>query len=118
MERIAAFATSSTCVTWTGASVASFSCSKWKRSFCHLRTVEEGEDAHDDGLIYLIPEGTTKIKKYEDDDEDAGALLGSCHARIPACRKFASSWMATAYGLCMLFWSRWNPQAGFSNNIS
>ena len=30
----------------------------------------QGEDAHDDGLIYLIPPGTTKIKKYEDDDEE------------------------------------------------
>jgi len=35
---------------------------------CHF--VNLCEDAHDDGLIYLIPEGTTKIKKYEDDDEE------------------------------------------------
>ncbi|CAE7369250.1 kif1 [Symbiodinium natans] len=38
------------------------------KDICHF--VNLCEDAHDDGLIYLIPEGTTKVKKYEDDDEE------------------------------------------------
>ena len=37
-------------------------------SVCHF--VNLCEDAHDDGLIYMIPPGTTKIKKYEDEDEE------------------------------------------------
>lgn len=37
-------------------------------SICHF--VNLCEDAHDDGLIYMIPPGTTKIKKYEDEDEE------------------------------------------------
>ena len=37
-------------------------------SICHF--VNLSEDAHDDGLIYMIPPGTTKIKKYEDEDEE------------------------------------------------
>ncbi|CAJ1415334.1 unnamed protein product [Effrenium voratum] len=37
-------------------------------TICHF--VNLCEDAHDDGLIYLIPPGTTKIKKFEDNDEE------------------------------------------------
>ena len=44
-----------------------------------LLKLDQGEDAHDDGLIYLIPEGTTKIKKYEDDDEDASQITTAKH---------------------------------------
>ena len=52
-------------------------------SVCHF--VNLCEDAHDDGLIYMIPPGTTKIKKYEDDDEEVcikldGESIQAVHA--------------------------------------
>eukprot|EP00438_Fugacium_kawagutii_P006616 Skav212995 [mRNA] locus=scaffold423:334051:337845:- [translate_table: standard] len=52
-------------------------------SVCHF--VNLCEDAHDDSLIYVIPPGSTKIKKYEDDDEEVcikldGESIKAVHA--------------------------------------
>eukprot|EP00929_Paragymnodinium_shiwhaense_P063487 TRINITY_DN31709_c0_g1_i1.p1 TRINITY_DN31709_c0_g1~~TRINITY_DN31709_c0_g1_i1.p1 ORF type:complete len:1612 (-),score=604.92 TRINITY_DN31709_c0_g1_i1:295-5130(-) len=43
------------------------------------------EDAHDDGLVYLIPEGITKVKRLDDDDTEAAIKLDGKSIREHHC---------------------------------
>ena len=77
-------------------------------SVCHF--VNLCEDAHDDGLIYMIPPGTTKIKKYEDDDKEVcikldGESIQAVHAILESFESSGVTIQSATEGAVL--WVQW-----------